>query len=153
MGVVHGVQPHTLSSANLLAERGSFAPGCKELICEATAEKLNSDQLILTGVGSHSPWQAACQCSPPASTSEEETRVTTLITAPACGQRPRGPAWEGRACTEPIMGPQAPAQFTGLLCAHTNPSAEKHCIPHALDQSWAPQRDVVEKLKVYFIFF
>lgn len=52
LSVVHDVQLHTLSSANLLAERGSFVPGCKELVCEATAEKVNPDRLLLTGVGS-----------------------------------------------------------------------------------------------------
>lgn len=51
LGVAHDVQLHTLSSANLLAERGSFVPGCKELVCEATAE-VGSDRLMLTGVGS-----------------------------------------------------------------------------------------------------
>lgn len=52
LSTARDVQLHVMSSANLLAERGSLVPGCKELVCEAAAEKVHSDQLTLTGVRS-----------------------------------------------------------------------------------------------------
>lgn len=40
LSTAHDVQLHVMSSANLLAQRGSLAPGGNELVCEAAAEKV-----------------------------------------------------------------------------------------------------------------
>jgi len=80
LGTVHGVQMHTPSSANLLAERGSFVPGCNELVCEAAIKVVSSDGLTLAGVGSRR------QSWPRAAVLDGLQRASTLR-QPACPRR------------------------------------------------------------------
>lgn len=56
----------------------------------------------------------------------------------------------GESAPSPTQSLRALTHFAALLCVHKFPGAKKHCTP---EQAWALQKDVVEKLKVYFYYY
>lgn len=110
------------------------------------------------GVGSsRQSWRraAAPRGSPPAGLSETETQVTMLIRSRARGQRPGGPAREGRARGSLRQlhrrGSVLQPALQGCPACTDSPVLKTTAYPTSCPgQAWALQKDVVEKLKVYF---